>query len=457
MNKGAHIIVGGGLAGLFSAKVLLDRGCSDIYIIEKSDDVGGLLQHITVKDPLNDGRNFVFDHGTHFVLEPNHPDIRRLMREDLDPVDYHSFTESLQEAHVLNGKLYEQSGCASLSVFSEDIQNNIKNELHELRNGAADEGVVENFRDECLRRYGQTATDLIYAPAYKKFAGLDLEDLDVFMANFFAPGRLIAFDRQESIDLKEKDADWDWRIAYADCEDSTSDITKYYPKVGGIGRWLQAVSDDLKARGVRILTNTTITDMQSNGSEIEGVTLSSGETLSCAQLVWSLPSIFLAMQTNTPVPSQKPIMRQVSLVHLLVDEKPIERPHWVTVYDEKLLSYRITLYDNFAPSDEGAYRITVEILHGAEFQEDQDALEDQIFEELKDLGILSKTSCKLWSGSSKKPDGFPILSSSHKQTYIEQTQILEQKYENIAIVGRRPDTGGGQLAVMTYIWDNLKG
>ena len=47
---GSHIIVGGGLAGLFSAKVLIERGYSNIVIVEKSSNIGGgqlaILNHI---------------------------------------------------------------------------------------------------------------------------------------------------------------------------------------------------------------------------------------------------------------------------------------------------------------------------------------------------------------------------------------------------------------------------
>jgi len=39
-----HVIVGGGLAGLFVAKRLLNKGTKKIIIIEKNKNLGGLLK-----------------------------------------------------------------------------------------------------------------------------------------------------------------------------------------------------------------------------------------------------------------------------------------------------------------------------------------------------------------------------------------------------------------------------
>ena len=114
----------------------------------------------------------------------------------------------------------------------------------------------------------------------------------------------------------------------------------------------------------------------------------------------------------------------------------------------------MTLYDNFTISHNNVFRVTVEVLHGGEHNEE--VLEDKVFAELKTLGIIPPDTTKLWVGHSNKSQGFPVLSSSHKETYIKQNQILEQTYNNLKIVGGRPDTGGGQLAIMNHIWNTLK-
>ena len=67
---------------------------------------------------------------------------------------------------------------------------------------------------------------------------MDLEELDPSMRSFFIPRRMIIRNRKDSIQLKQH-TDWNWRIAFADCNDSISSINKYYPKKDGIGYWLE--------------------------------------------------------------------------------------------------------------------------------------------------------------------------------------------------------------------------
>tara|TARA_R110002095_G_scaffold216396_1_gene213465 strand:+ start:117 stop:566 length:450 start_codon:yes stop_codon:yes gene_type:complete len=148
-------------------------------------------------------------------------------------------------------------------------------------------------------------------------------------------------------------------------------------------------------------------------------------------------------------------MRHVTVVNILTDKKPIERPYWMTIYDKHRKSYRVTLYNNFAPTDSDVYRITVEILHDGNSQID-DAFSDHVFTELKEMKIVDSTAKKLWSDCANKKDGFPIVSQENKDIYIEQHRILENKYKNVEIVGRRPDIGFGQIPIMQHIYDKLQ-
>lgn len=454
-DEKCQIVVGGGLAGLFSAYVLHKKGLKNIYVIEKSHEVGGLLQHTYFENPLGDGRDFTFDHGTHFVLGPKTGPVSELIASSLNVDEYHQFNGSLQEAHVLNGQLYLASGCATLSSLPSETQTAIYEELNDLNAQGKTKGErAQDFHSACVERYGHLATEHVYAPAYKKFTGMSCRDLPIEIGNFFAPGRLIISDRENSKKLKEN-PDWDWRIAYADCQDGTSDIVKYYPKKSGIGHWLGGLAEQLESLGVTILTGQTIEALQESGNKIKDVQLSDKRVLACDNLVWSLPSIFLALLTGTEVPKQKPNMRQVLTMHFLTDAMPVDRPHWITIYDPQYKSYRVTLYENFAPLYDDVARLTVEVLHDGEYAEPTEHLSEDIFAELKAMGILPKEARKLWYAASNKPNGFPVLTATQNKTIQKQNDLLEEKYANVSIVGRRPDVGGGQLAVMDYIYKAL--
>ena len=128
MSK-TYIIVGAGLAGLFAARTLRHFGKDNIYVIEKASHVGGLLQSMRVDDPLQNGINYDFDYGTHFVLSTADPDVDSLLYQDMRDEKYYEYHNSLYEGHYLGGVLYKKSGCANISHFSEDIQFQIKTEL----------------------------------------------------------------------------------------------------------------------------------------------------------------------------------------------------------------------------------------------------------------------------------------------------------------------------------------
>ena len=74
----------------------------------------------------------------------------------------------------------------------------------------------------------------------------------------------------------------------------------------------------------------------------------------------SLP-IFLGRMADIQMPSAPPKIRSVSIFNFITDQEPTAGPYWITVYDDKMLSYRVTLYSNFVPEQhKGFYRISVE-------------------------------------------------------------------------------------------------
>lgn len=451
----AHIIAGGGLAGLFAARVLVNNGVSHIYVIERDSEIGGLMQSVRVKNPKNSNAICSFDYGTHFILNPAKSAVYETVRHDLENIEYDVFKDSLPEASYINGALYKNSGCANATLFSEDIQEQILNEMEQLKQAAhSNQETPKTLQQVLQKKYGDTAIANIYAPAYKKMAGLGPEELDPLTENSFFPSRLILKDNETSKQLKQ-DPFWDTRLAYTSYKDSTSPIEKYYPKSGGVGIWLETMAKNLESEGVTILRNTSIERLKTESNQVTEVTLNTNESISCESLVWTLPPIFLCHMTDTTARSERPRMRSVAILHYLIDQKPLIDEFWVTVYDPNMLSYRITLYDNFTTTEHQQHQISVEILHDGEFNGDE-ADQAKIFDELKRMRVIAEDAAAVLSLSTNKPNGFPVLTPSLKDAQIEQLSALETKFDNIYIVGRRPDGGHGQLSVMSNIYERLQ-
>lgn len=454
--ESAYVIVGGGLAGLFAARVLRTAGINaPIYIIEKSNEVGGLMAHETFANPIGDGKNYDFDYGAHYVLATGEAAIDQILHKDMDLNQYHEFQGSLLEGQYLNGNLYLNSGCANVSLLNTETQKQIYKDLQGIIENNEEHDDPENVFDACIQRYGEKATEAIFVPAFEKFTGHHPSKLDPSMETTFAPSRLIVADREKSIELK-KDPAWDNLIAYADCTDGKSDIVKYYPKKGGVGLWLDTMKKNLEQEGVQILTECTVTEITAEQGVIRRVRLSDNQIIPCKQLIWTLPAIFLALTTKTEVPSAKPDIRSVSVVHYLTDQRPVERAYWITNYDPDSPLFRVTIYDNFAPTDEedNTYRLSVEILRDGSFQA-SDADINLVFEELKKMTVIPQNANMLWSNVITKTNGFPILKPHLKQIYAQQIDILEQSFKNVSIVGNRPGVTHGQIGIMQNVYNSL--
>ena len=438
------VIVGGGIGGLFSATVLVSLGVSDITLIEKSDQLGGLLKSKTYQKPIDDVRDFTFDYGTHFVLKTGNEAIDEILDQEVGSEDYTEFSGSLPEGQYINGSLFCDSGCANATLFSKDILETVKRELPE----DSEEGkLFQNLRELLVHKYGPTATEKIYAPAFKKFTGFDLDDLDASIETVFNASRLIVAGREDSIALKKKH---DQNIAYAHYGDGQSDILKYYPAKGSVQNWVDDMASQLKKAGVKIRTSTNIGSMSKDESGVYNFDLG-GESIRADFLIWTLPSIFLAKMMGIEVPSMPPKIRHVSVVNIITDKKPVSGPYWVTVYDPDKLSYRLTLYNNFAPENlGGAYRISVEVLHDGDFS-GEDVHQKKIFNELIAMGVLPDGASALWSDVVALPGGFPVTKPGDNEVYQEQSAILSEKLSNLYIVKK----GHGQIDLMEDIYKSL--
>lgn len=451
-----HIVVGAGMSGLFAARLLKQRGVKNVLIVEQAPEIGGLLRSDKLEGVVANNIAPTFDYGTHFILSYKNHAMDTILRHDIDDRSYHIFNDSLPEGHVLNGKLYDRSGCASITALAAKDQTQIVKELKALHAQGEQERQSGNLQDALETRFGRTATRLIYQPAFEKFTGRKISDLGAHLINSFAPPRLIAFPRADTIVLK-KDPDWNRRIGYADYTDGFSSILKYYPKSGGISHWVDTLAQSLTDEGVVIKTGTSLTKVKSQQGCIDTAFLSDGSAIACERLIWTVPSILLKplLDFELEMPSSKPHFRQVLLTHFLIDSKPLADSFWINVYDSDKLSYRITLYDNFA-EHQGEYRLTVECLHDGELTTASD-VPKHLFKELRDMGIISLDTQNIFHFSKNIPAGFPVLSTQQISDYKRQVEILETAIPNLTIINPSAVQSGSQLEILDRALEKLHG
>lgn len=453
---GSNIIIGGGLTGLFIAKSLLKKNAKNIIIVEKSNKSGGLLKSEKFEFSSNNSENYFFDLGTHFVLSPKDQALYNFILEDINEIEYYRYEKSLLEGHVINNRLNDKSGCADVKSFSKQIQKSIENEiliLNKKFNNVPEEEIfkdVKNLNDYFLLRYGKNATKNIFNPSYEKFTGLKSENLNVDNKFLFAPERLILYDRKKSKTLKNN-PNWDFRIAFSDCMDSDSDIIKFYPKFGGINKWIKDLEKNLSKKGVKFLFNSEIKDIYVTKDKINSIKLSNKKRISCENLYWTIPAVGLTNLIGIKTSKVNLTFRKIIFVHYLVDKRPTNRPYWIVLYDKKFLSYRVTLYDNFAPSGNSLYRITVEVIKNVD--ENLGEIENKIFNELKTSTIIPNNTKKIWSTISHNSPIIPIYKPENIKPIIENYSLINDTYNNLHLVGNKPDGGHGQINIIKQILD----
>lgn len=443
------VIAGGGIAGLFAARYLVHLGYKNITLIEAEKSLGGLLKQDQYSDKITKCGKQVFDRGTHFILKTGNPKIDAILDLDLPNSDYIKFENSLHEGQYINSQIYAESGCINTTSFERHIQQSIYNEMSLLK--GTKQAKAENLAEHLKSKYGQTAYSEILSPIYEKFAGSSADQLDVSVENTFFPSRLILGDREEMKALKQQ-AFWDDRAAFASFQDSTSPIHKYYPREGTLQVWLDSIISSLKAGGVNILLNTKIKSTEINGEQIRSLSLEDGTRLECDYLFWTVPPIFLAHSTGVKIPSKKPSMRSVSVIHFVADRKPLDGPFWLNIFAPELSSYRVTVYDNFSPMKlNKGHRISVEILHKGDF-ENTDQSQDKIFQELLQMGILPSDANCLWSTCEEVLNGFPIMQPGDMALYMQQVDMLSWMFSNVHIVSRFQGGHSGQMAIINNVF-----
>ena len=374
------IVVGAGIAGLFAGLFLAKRGEYTIHLVERAPETGGLFGSKRFHGGLE------YDAGIHYAIESGDKEIDNLLFENMDSEHWHVFNESLPQGNVFGGRLNAESGCIDARIIGADLH---AQGLVELLSARSQTEIPKTLHQELVMEFGPTYTENIYRPAMKKLTGKELEVLAPASHGAFHISRLIVLPSWPTTLLKSLD-EFDCRIAHARTIDGGSSITKYYPRVGGIGKWPEALTDRLASQGVNIHTSTTIESIYQERNWVRQVALSDRRVLECDLLVWTVPPIMLERALRIASAKGRPHFRSMLVLHYLFKQgDTVPNLHWISIYDEDVLTYRVTLYDNIRGKRSVAgLQLTVEVLCD-KYPDDIGSISDRVKDELVALGLVS--------------------------------------------------------------------
>lgn len=191
MKKKA-IVIGGGIAGVISAKILTKKGY-DVKLIESSNNLGGLMNSIKIDD-------YYFDHGPHVLQEIKNIKINRDLFSNFK--NFCNFYKFLPQEHFFNNKWYRQSSFLNIMHFNKTKYQKLLFEL--LKNRKVNLKNFKNEKDRCYNLYGKYFTSKVIEPILMKYTNEKLVKLDPYTKEKFNLSRFIVASKKLTNHLKKK-------------------------------------------------------------------------------------------------------------------------------------------------------------------------------------------------------------------------------------------------------------
>jgi glycine/D-amino acid oxidase-like deaminating enzyme len=415
------VVGGGGLAGLVSALEL--RKAFNVVIVEKEAACGGLLRSFT------NVAGVAFDYGTHVLSDTGMPELDRLLFDRLDSRGWNRFKVIRAGTHFA-GQLYGKSAFIDARTLPKPLYDAAVREL--LATDAVHPSDTKDLEEFLERHFGKTITEHVVAPGMRKQFAVPLRDM--IPDNPFAPKRVVCFDAETSRELK-KEPRLDAKIAFATNEEGVRETYHHYPREGGIGAWVDDLCADLAASGVRILNGRSVHRVHRRDGRAVAVELGGGDRIDCAHLVWTVPLFLLLKALGVEASASSPLARPVGLYHFVFDRPFLVDNHHVICYDERLKTFRVTLYPNLREDGgKGAFNCTVEVI--GERSGDFSSLAGVVRDELVYIGVLSHGARVLSLDTEVVPVGFPALTHAFVEGMAQQLDAARAETSNALFLGR---------------------
>lgn len=430
-GKRSTIVIGSGIAGLL-ASIQLARSGRSVVLLEQASSLGGLLQ--SVQNPEGDW----FDIGTHVVRDTGNSSADSILFERFEESDWH-YIQTLLSGNYAFGALNELSPYIDARHLPED---QYQRGLHELLNLTDVPRSPRNCLEYLDQFFGYTFSREIIGPATERLFDCAMQELAPKANLLFSLVRLLVEDADRSRELK-RDELIDQKIGFHLRSDAPTTIRFFYPRRGGVGRWVDLLVAQARDAGVDIRPSVAIGHLQRAEDRIESATLSDGQQIPCETLVWSVAPIALLKLAGITLSLEKPRFRSVSLHHFVFDRPLSTELFYLQNYDPQSDIFRITLYPNLQPETAHAtrrYRLTIEVLCNDPQPYAGNDYAARLEADLKRMSVIAPDTKRLaWQSEAIQP-GFPVLTTSFVEQNSSINEALSSELSNLVLVGRAAGT-----------------
>ncbi|MFA5140234.1 MAG: FAD-dependent oxidoreductase [Elusimicrobiota bacterium] len=372
MRSTRTLILGGGLAGLSTARHLGRRG--DWLLVEKEDKVGGRAGSVRVQ-------GFTFDHTGH-LLHLHDPQGKRLILGLLAGNSAPHERSSWIRSHGTCTRYPFQANTYGLPerVTAECVAGFMKNVHRPQPMGAA-----PSFEEWCLKTFGKGICRHFMFPYNRKLWRRPLSELTTEWQGRFLPKPTAE------------------EVLYG----ALTDQRKFfgynaffrYPLRGGIQALPDAMAEGLS--GIRVRSRVVSVDLRERVACVQGL----GE-VRYERLVNTLPlPEFLDLAGPLPgkVREARKKLRWVSVLNLNlgVARPRVSDKHWIYFPEPGFVFYRVGFCSNFSKTaaPPGTSSMYIEVARGPRERADKAELERLCLRGLKSCGILKdsdKLAARLW-------------------------------------------------------------
>lgn len=387
------LVVGGGITGLFAARLLRSRGVG-VTLVERMAEFGGLLRSKQYRN------TYSFDLGTHIPAKTGEVEIDDLLFPASEDFTWRTI-DVLKVGNYFAGRFNHESQFIDLRNLPQADYHAASCGVMNLREADA---VPADLQQALRQHYGEFVADLVLAPLVERFYRAPLKSLAPNAHNLLGYGRVIAFDPPVSRRIKQLPF-YDSRLAYNHYSEGASSAQHLYPSQGGVGGWATSLVTALRASDAELISGASIECIDTEESRISSVRLSNGQTMRPDRIVWTLPPAMLARLLGIPTEGP-PAFVPTLLHHYVIDKAPRSDVHYAYCNDASMDSFRLTFYDNFQSVARDAWRVTVEACNWEKTEEGAHAA--KVIQELRNMELVAPESRVIERYSEPIAQGFPV-------------------------------------------------